>query len=104
MKEWQRTELVAIDIGTNAAKIVQLEQSFSTTVHLTNANVVTYPDKDDRLQVYESVKHLWDSLGDLPVESGIRSLFNRNKTEIAACPSPFPSEYQTLIQFAGGNG
>lgn len=78
-----KNRVVAIDIGTNTAKIVQLEQSFSTTVHLTNASVVTYPDKDDRLQVYESVKHLWDSLGDLPVESGIRSLFNRNKTEIA---------------------
>ena len=78
-----KNRVVAIDIGTNTAKIVQLEQSFSTTVHLTHASVVTYPDKDDRLQVYESVKHLWDSLGDLPVESGIRSLFNRNKTEIA---------------------
>lgn len=74
--------VVAIDIGTNTAKIVQLEQSSSTTVHLTHANVVTYPDKDDRLQVSGSVKHLWDSLGDLPVEDGIRSLFNRNKTEI----------------------
>ncbi len=77
-----KNRVVAIDIGTNTAKIVQLEQS-STTVHLTNASVVTYPDKDDRLQVYESMKHLWDSLGDLPVESGIRSLFNRNKTEVA---------------------
>jgi len=77
-----KNRVVAIDIGTNIAKIVQLEQS-STTVHLTNASVVTYPDKDDRLQVYESMKHLWDSLGDLPVESGIRSLFNRNKTEVA---------------------
>ena len=77
-----KNRVVAIDIGTNTAKMVQIEQS-STTVHLTHANVVTYPDKDDRLQVYESVKHLWDSLGDLPVESGIRSLFNRNKTEVA---------------------
>ena len=77
-----KNRVVAIDIGTNTAKMVQIEQS-STTVHLTNANVVTYPDKDDRLQVYESVKHLWDSLGDLPVEGGIRALFNRNKTEIA---------------------
>ena len=77
-----KNRVVAIDIGTNTAKMVQIEQS-STTVHLTNANIVTYPDKDDRLQVYESVKHLWDSLGDLPVEGGIRSLFNRNKTEIA---------------------
>ena len=84
--------VVAIDIGTNTAKIVQLEQSFSSTVHLTHANVVTYSDKDDRLQVYESVKHLWDSLGDLGVEGGIhwrnpieacRTMFNRNKTEIA---------------------
>ena len=78
-----KNRVVAIDIGTNTAKIIQLEQSFSTTVHLTHASVVTYPDKDDRLQVYESVKHLWDSLGDLPVERGIRSLFSRNKTEIA---------------------
>ena len=78
-----KNRVVAIDIGTNTAKIVQLEQSFSTTVHLTHASVVTYPDKDDRLQVYESVKHLWDSLGDLSVGGGIRSLFNRNKTEIA---------------------
>lgn len=78
-----KNRVVAIDIGTNTAKIVQLEQSFSSTVHLTNASVVTYPDKEDRLQVYEAVKHLWDSLGDLPVEGGIRSLFNRNKTEIA---------------------
>lgn len=73
--------VVAIDIGTNTAKIVQLEQS-STTVHLTNVSVVTYPDKDDRLQVSESVKHLWDSLGNPPAEGGIRSLFNRNRTEV----------------------
>ena len=78
-----KNRVVAIDIGRNTAKIVQFEQSFSTTVHLTNASVVTYPNKDDRLQVYESVKHLWDSLGGLPVEGGIRSLFNRSKTEIA---------------------
>ena len=85
-------QVVAIDIGTNTAKIVQLEQSFSATVHLTNASVVTYPDKDDRLQVSESVKHLWDSLGNLPVEGGNRwrkpieafgTMFNRNKTEVA---------------------
>ena len=77
-----KNRVVAIDLGTNTAKIVQLEQS-STTVHLTNASVVTYPDRDDRLQVYESVKHLWDALGPLPVEGGIRSLFDRSKTEVA---------------------
>ncbi len=85
--------VVAIDLGTNTAKIVQLEQSFSTTVHLTDASVVTYPDKDDRLQVSESLKHLWDASGHLPVEGGIRwrrspieafrTMFNRNKTEVA---------------------
>ena len=84
--------VVAIDIGTHTAKIVLLEQS-STTVQLTNASVVTFADKDDRLQIYESVKHLWDTLGDLPVEGGIhwrrspieayRTMFNRNKTEVA---------------------
>ena len=74
--------VVAIDIGTHTAKIVLLEQS-STTVQLTNASVVAFADKDDRLQIYESVKHLWDALGDLPVAGGIRSVFNRNKTEVA---------------------
>ena len=77
-----KNRVVAIEIGTNTAKIVQLEQS-STTVHLTNARIVTYPDKDDRQQVAESVKHLWNSLGDLPVQGGLRPLFNRNNTEIA---------------------
>ena len=83
--------VVAIDIGTRTAKIVLLEQA-STTVHLTNASVVTFSDKDDRLQVYESVKRLWEALGNLPVEGGIRwrnpieacrTMFNRNKTEVA---------------------
>ena len=83
--------VVAIDIGTHTAKIVLLEQT-STTVHLTNASVVTFPDTDDRLQVYASVKRLWDALGNLPVEGGIRwrnpidacrTMLNRNKTEVA---------------------
>ena len=86
-----KNRVVAIDIGTNTAKIVQLEQS-STTVLLTDASVVTFPDKDDQLQVYQSLKFLWDSLGNLPVEGGIRwhkpieafgTMFNRNKTEVA---------------------
>ena len=76
-----KKRVVAIDIGTNTAKIVQLEGA-SAAVHLINARVVTYRDKDDRRQVAESVKHLWESLGDLPIQGGIRSLFNRDKTEI----------------------
>ena len=85
--------VVAIDIGTTTAKIVQLEQASSTTVYLTDASVVTYPDRDDRLQVSESLKHLWDALGDLPVAGSTRwrsspieafgTMFNRNKTEVA---------------------
>ena len=77
-----KNRVVAIDIGTNTAKIVQLEQA-STAVHLTHASVVTYSDKEDRLQVSESVKQLWNALGNPPGEGGIGSLFNRNKTEIA---------------------
>lgn len=76
-----KTRVVAIDLGTNTAKIVELEQS-STAVHLINARVVTYPDKNDRQQVAESVKHLWESLGNSPVQGGLRSLFNRNSQEI----------------------
>ena len=88
-----KNRVVAIDIGTNTAKIVQLEQSFSAPVQLTHASVVTYSDKGDRLRVSESVKHLWEALGGPPGEGGIRwrrspiealgTLFNRNKTEVA---------------------
>ena len=92
-KNMSKNRVVAIDIGTNTAKIVQLEQSFSAPVQLTHASVVTYPDKGDRLRVSESVKHLWDALGGPPGEGGIHwrkspieafgTLFNRNKTEVA---------------------
>ena len=51
-------------------------------MHLINASVVTYPDKDDRQQVAESVKYLWESLEDLRIQGGFRSLFDRDKTEI----------------------
>ncbi len=76
-----KNRVVAIDIGTNTAKIIQLEQA-SEAVHIINARVVSYPDKDDRQRVAESVKQLWDSLGNLPVQGGFRSLFDRDKTEI----------------------
>ena len=44
-----KNRVVAIDIGTNTAKMVQLELS-STGVHLINANVVTYPDATEQHQ------------------------------------------------------
>lgn len=76
-----KNQVIAIDIGINAAKMVQLEQS-SAAVHLINANVVTYPDKEDQQQVAESVKRLWESVGDSPVQGNLRSLFNRDSTEV----------------------
>ena len=41
-----KKQVVAIDIGTDTAKMVQLEQS-STGVRLINANVVTHVDTDE---------------------------------------------------------
>ena len=77
-----KNRVVAIDIGTNTAKMVQLELS-STAVHLINANVVTYPDGADRQHVVESIARLWSSLDPPPTQRNFRSLFSRDKTEIA---------------------
>ena len=77
-----KNRVVAIDIGTNTAKMVQLELS-STAVHLINANVVTYPDAADRQYVVESIARLWASLDDPPTQRNLRSLFSRDKAEIA---------------------
>ena len=74
-----KNRVVAMDIGTNSAKIVQLERS-ATAVHLVNASVVTYPNKDDRQTVTELVRQLWTDLGSAP--TGILSIFNRNKTGV----------------------
>lgn len=86
-----KNRVVAIDIGTNTAKMVQLELS-STAVHLINANVVTYPDAADRQYVVESIARLWASLDDPPTQRNLRSLFSRDKAEIAlALPRFFVS-------------
>ena len=77
-----KNRVVAIDIGTNTAKMVQLELS-STAVHLINANVVTYPDAAERQQIVESIARLWAPLGNPPTQRDLRSFFNRDKTEIA---------------------
>ena len=76
-----KNRVVAIDIGTNTAKMVQLELS-STTVHLINANVVTYPDAAEGQQIVESIARLWAPLGNPPTQRDLRSFFNRDKTEI----------------------
>lgn len=77
-----KNRVVAIDIGTNTAKMVQLELS-STGVHLINANVVTYPDATEQHQVVEPVARLWAALGNTPTRRNLLSLFSRNTTEIA---------------------
>lgn len=74
-----KNRVVAMDIGTNTAKMVQLERS-TTAVHLVNASVVTYPNKAERQTVTESVRQLWTYLGSTP--TGILSIFNRNKTHV----------------------
>ncbi|MDE0555320.1 MAG: pilus assembly protein PilM [Candidatus Poribacteria bacterium] len=77
-----KNRVVAIDIGTNIAKMVQLELS-STGVHLINANVVTYPDAVEQQQAVEPVARLWAALGNTPTRRNLLSLFSRNTTEIA---------------------
>jgi len=74
-----KNRVVAMEIGTNSAKIVQLERS-ATAVHLVNASVVAYPNQDDRQTVTELVRQLWTDLGSAP--TGILSIFNRNQTHV----------------------
>ncbi len=76
-----KKQVVAIDVGTHTAKMVQLEQS-STGVHLINANFVTYQDADDRYQVAQALEHLWEPLGKPPNQGNLRALFNRDKSEV----------------------
>lgn len=76
-----KKQVVAVDIGTHTAKMVQLEQS-SAGIRLINAGIVTYADTDDQQQVTELMKNLWASLGTSPKQGNLRSLFNRHKTEV----------------------
>ena len=76
-----KKRVVAIDIGTHTAKMVQLEQS-SAGVRLINANVVTYQDANERYQVVQALEHLWEPLGKPPKQGNLRALFDRDKTEV----------------------
>ena len=76
-----KKRVVAVDIGTHTAKMVQLEQSSAGT-RLINADIVTYADPDDRQQVAKSIENLWTSLGKPPKQGNLSSLFNRNQTEV----------------------
>jgi len=83
-----KKRVVAIDIGTHTAKMVQLEQA-STGTRLINANVVTYRDADDRYQVAQALERLWEPLGKPPKQGNLRALFNRDKTEIVLAISRY---------------
>ena len=76
-----KKRVVAIDIGTYTAKMVQLEQS-SAGVRLINANVVTYQDANKQYQVAQALEHLWEPLGKPPKQGNLRALFDRDKTEV----------------------
>ena len=76
-----KKQVVAIDIGTHTAKMVQLEQS-STGVRLINANVVTYQDAEDRYQVAQALDQLWGTSGKPPKQGNLRALFNRDTSEV----------------------
>ena len=76
-----KKQVVAIDIGTHTAKMVQLEQS-SAGVRLINAGVVMSANTDDRQQMAASMENLWSTLGKLPKQGGLNSLFNRRKMEV----------------------
>ena len=76
-----KKRIVAIDIGTHTAKMVQLEQS-STGVRLINANFVTYQDAGDPHEVAQALERLWGSSGKPPKQGNLRALFNRDKTEV----------------------
>ena len=76
-----KKQVVAVDIGTHTAKMVQLEQSSAGT-RLINADIVTYADTDDRQQVAKSIENLWTSLGKPPKQGNLNSLFNRNQMEV----------------------
>lgn len=76
-----KKQVVAVDIGTHTAKIVQLEQSSAGT-RLINADIVTYADTGDQQQVAKSIENLWASLGKPSKQGNLSSLFNRNKTEV----------------------
>ena len=76
-----KKQVVAIDIGTHTAKMVQLEQS-SAGVRLINAGVVTYANTDDQQQLAVSMENLWSTLGKLPKQGHLNSLFNRRKAEV----------------------
>lgn len=76
-----KKQVVAIDIGTHTAKMVQFEQS-SAGVRLINANFVTYQNPDDRYQVAQALERLWEPLGKPSTQGNLRTLFNRNKSEV----------------------
>lgn len=75
-----KNQVVAIDIGTNTAKIVQLEQT-SDGLRLVHASVVAHADRADSQSVAASVDAVWARLGYRPA-TGVQAIFSRQKTEV----------------------
>ncbi len=80
-----KNQVVAIDIGSAAAKIVHIEK-ISGTLHLINAGVISYSDPDNPQHISEVVRKLWNQLGIK------QNFFNKHKMEIGiAIPRRFAS-------------
>lgn len=71
-----KNQVVAIDIGTNTAKIVQLEQT-AAGLRLVHASLIACADGDEM----QSVAALWARLS-YRAPKGVQAIFSRQKTEV----------------------
>ena len=97
-----KKQVVAVDIGTHTAKMVQLEQSSAGT-RLINADIVTYAETGNQQQVAKSIENLWASLGKPPRQGNLSSLFNRHKTEVVLALPASLGEHETFSQLTCSN-
>ncbi|MDE0481653.1 MAG: pilus assembly protein PilM [Candidatus Poribacteria bacterium] len=80
-----KNQVVAIDIGSAAAKIVHIEK-IAGALHLINAGVISFTDPDNPQHTSEDVRKLWNQLGIK------RTFFNKHKIEVGiAIPRGFVS-------------
>lgn len=71
-----KNQVVAIDIGTNTAKIVQLERT-AAGLRLVHASLIAHAGGDEM----QSVAALWARLS-YRAPTGIQAIFSRQKTEV----------------------
>jgi type IV pilus assembly protein PilM len=70
-----KNQVVAIDIGSAAAKIVHIEKT-SGALHLINAGVISFTDPDNPQHISEVIRQLWNQVGIK------RTFFNKHKIEV----------------------